>query len=101
MPDLDFDGCSSHSCRRPGVHSMAWGLCAHAEKPAPTEATIELLGVFTASDGQQLIGTTSYTVAEMATKVEQALREGGTVPPSGGEYAAMALAVAMMLAGED
>ena len=76
---------------------------------------VRVPATFTASDGQQSIGTTSYTVTEMADRVERALRtipvrlgpnalailrEGSTVPLSGGEYAAMALAVATMLAGE-
>ena len=39
---LDFDGCSSHSCRRPGIHSLIWGECAHAPESArPPPATWE------------------------------------------------------------
>lgn len=62
------------------------------------------------------VGAAGDAITELASWVEQALRtvpvrlgpnalailsEGGTVPLSGGEYSAMALAVAMMLAGEE
>lgn len=117
MPRLDlndFDGCGL-SCRPrkgPWRHTRVWGECEHAVPPEPT---VQLLGVFTAEDGEKSIGTTSFTVTEMADKVEAALRtvevrlgpnalaileRGGTVGLSGGEYGAMALAVAQMLAGE-
>lgn len=117
MPDLtDFDGCSSSACRprnKPWKHTLQWGLCAHAPESTRPQPTISLLGVFTAEDGNKSIGTTSFTVMEMADKVEAALRtvevrlgpnavaileRGGTVGLSGGEYGAMALAVAQMLA---
>lgn len=118
MPDLSFDGCSSSSCRprnRPWKHTFAWGLCEHAPESARPEPRITLFGTFLADDGEVSIGTTSFTVPEMAAKVEAALREvgirlgpnalamlerGESVALSGGEYAAMGLAVAMMLAGE-
>lgn len=32
---LGFDDCSSHACRKPGVHSLVWGECAHASPPPP------------------------------------------------------------------
>lgn len=62
------------------------------------------------------VGAAGGAITELASWVEQALRtvpvrlgpnalailsEGGTVPLSGGEYSAMALAVATMLAGEE
>lgn len=111
----DFDGCSSSSCRprnKPWLHTFEWGLCAHAPESARPEPTISLFGVYDAADGEKSIGTTTFTVTEMAEKVEAALRSvevrfgpnalailesGGTVGLSGGEYGAMALAVATML----
>jgi hypothetical protein len=82
-----------------------------AGAPITVRSAVEMF-----EDGMPGIGTTSYTLSEMASKVEVALRtvpvrlgpnalailrEDGTVPLSGGEYAAMALAVATMLAGEE
>lgn len=116
-PDLtDFDGCSSSSCRprnKPWQHTYAWGLCAHAPESARPEPRISLLGTYLDVDGEMSIGTTSFTLTEMAAKIEASLREvkvslgpnalgilerGGTVTLSGGEYQAMALTVAAMLA---
>ncbi|MHA6764746.1 hypothetical protein [Streptacidiphilus sp. PAMC 29251] len=114
----DFDGCSSSSCRprnKPWQHTYAWGLCAHAPESARPEPRVTLLGAFQADDGGMSIGTTSYTVTELAAKIETALREVGiTLGPkslellegghrmhlTGREYSAMALTVATMLAGE-
>lgn len=119
MPDLglrDYDGCSL-ACRprnKPWGHTAVWGECAYAEKP---ETRINVgPRAFRAADGEMSIGYDTYTVTEMADKVEAALRtvhvrlgpnalgileRGGTVGLSGGEYGAMALAVAQMLAGEE
>jgi hypothetical protein len=114
-----FDGCSSSACRprgKPWAHTYEWGLCAHAPESARPEPRVTLMAVEMFEDGMPGIGTTSYTLSEMASKVEVALRtvpvrlgpnalailrEDGTVGLSGGEYAAMALAVATMLAGEE
>jgi hypothetical protein len=72
-----------------------------------------VLRVRAMEDGDRSIVTESCTVTEMAGRIEEVLRtvpvrlgpnalailaRGGTVGLSGGEYAAMALAVATMLA---
>lgn len=106
-PDLtDFDGCSARSCRprsKAPLHTFEWGLCAHAPESARPEPVVTLLGVYTAADGEKSVGATSFTVTEMASKVEEALRtvslSGWIKGVSGDEYGAMALAVAQMLAG--
>jgi hypothetical protein len=112
-----FDGCST-SCRprnRPWQHTFAWGLCAHAPESARPQPTVSLLGTFRAEDGETSIAATVFTVPQLAARVEEALRtvpvrfgpgalamlgRGETVGLSGGEYGAMALAVAMMLTEE-
>lgn len=112
-----FEGCS-RLCRPrggPWRHTLIWGECEHAPESARPEPRISLFGPFRADDGEMSLGTTSFTIPEMAAKVEAALRQvgirlgpnalamlgrGETVALSGGEYAAMGLAVAMMLAEE-
>lgn len=112
-----FEGCS-RLCRprgKPWKHTLAWGECEHAPESARPERRVSLLGPFRADDGEMALGTTSFTIPELAEKVEAALRtvqirlgpnarslvlNGGTVTLSGGEYGAMALAVALMLAEE-
>jgi hypothetical protein len=81
------------------------GLLIHYHL-AGDEAAIAKINEAIGREGDR---TTSFTVTEMADRVERALRtvplailrEGGTAGLSGGEYVAMALAVATMLAGED
>lgn len=73
-------------------------------------------GVRTVADGEKSIVLDSIPVSELADRIEQALRtvsinlgpnalgmleRGESVRLSGGEYAAMALAVAMDLAGDE
>lgn len=112
----DFDGCSSNACRprnRPWQHTYEWGLCAHVPESARPEPRVGVLRARTMADGERSIVVESCTVTEMADRVEATLRtvparlgpnalaileRGGTVGMSGGEYAAMALAVAQMLA---
>lgn len=112
-PDLtDYDGCS-RACRprnKPWGHTAVWGECAYATPPEPCIN----IGPrpYLAADGEMSIGYDTYTVTELADKIEAALRTmpirfgpnalailqaGGTVSLSGGEYAAMALEVATML----
>lgn len=115
-PDLaDFDGCSRQACwprNKPRKHTLAWGDCAHATEHEPRIN----IGPrpYLAADGEMSIGYDTYTVTELADKVEAALRTvpirlgpnaltilqaGGTVGLSGGEYGAMALEVVNMLQG--
>jgi hypothetical protein len=110
----DFDGCA-RACRQTVVHTYTGGECAHAPESARPEPRISISRTFRAADGQPAIGFDTYTAAELATRIEPALRtvavqfgpnalailqRGGTVCLSGGEYAAMALAVAMDLIEE-
>jgi hypothetical protein len=111
---LDFDGCS-RSCRprkKPRKHTFVWGQCAHAERP---EQRINIgPRVFKAEDGEMSIGYETFTLTQMADKVEAALRSvearlgpygfsarGAAGGLTGAEYQAMALAVARMLAGDE
>lgn len=114
MTDLDFDGCS-RPCRTTGVHTLIWGDCAHAPETARPEPRVTIGGVRMMGDGENSIVLESIPVSELADRIEKALRtipvrlgpnalamleRGETVGLSGGEYSAMALAVAMDLAGE-
>lgn len=110
---LDFDGCA-RECRKPRVHSYRWGYCEHAPESAKPEPRITFGGVRTMADGQPGIALESVTVSELAARIERALhtvpirlgpksleliRGGHEMHLTGGEYAAMALAVALDLAG--
>lgn len=114
MTDLDFDGCS-RPCRTTGVHTLIWGDCAHAPETARPEPRVTIGGTYIAADGYPSIGLQSIPISEMAERIEKVLRtipvrlgpnalamleRGETVGLSGGEYSAMALAVAMDLAGD-
>jgi hypothetical protein len=113
--DRDYDGCGLR-CRprnKPWGHTAVWGECAYAEKP---ERRISIgPRAFLATDGEMSVGYDTHTLTELADRIEKALRtvpitlgpnaramldRGEQVRLSGGEYSAMALAVAMDLAGE-
>lgn len=117
MTDLspDFDGCN-RDCRKTGVHTLAWYGCGQAPESARPERQVTIGGVRMAADGENSIVLESVPVSEMADRIEKALRtvsinlgpnalgmleRGEPVRLSGGEYAAMALAVAMDLAGDE
>jgi hypothetical protein len=106
---LDFDGCW-WECRKAGAHTLRWGSCEHAPEP---EKTVSISRVYLDHDGQPSIGFDTFTVTDLAARIEAALRtvpirlgpnalamlqRGDTVSLSGGEYAAMALAAAVALA---
>jgi hypothetical protein len=108
----DFDGCA-YSCRKPREHTLVWGDCAQAPESARPEPRVTIGSTFIDVDGYPSIGMTSIPVSELAERIEKALRSVGiTLGPkslellegghrmhlTGGEYAAMALAVAMDLA---
>lgn len=108
----DFDGCA-RSCRKTRTHTLLWGDCAHAPESARPEPRVSFFRHGTGSDGLPAILTESLTVSDLAERVEKALRSVGiTLGPNsvrlledghrmhltGGEYSAMALAVAMDLA---
>lgn len=110
----EYGGCRK-SCRQAGIHSLDWGDCARAPESARPEPRVTLLNVRMFDDGMPGIGTTTFTVPELAARVEVALRtvpirlgpnalgmleRGEEVRLSGGEYASMALTVAIDLAGE-
>ncbi|MFI9331950.1 hypothetical protein ACIGZJ_30965 [Kitasatospora sp. NPDC052868] len=110
----DFDGCA-RACRQAITHTYAWGDCAYAPESARPEPRISIPRTFRDTDGKMSIGFDTYTAAELAARIERSLRtvdvrlgqnsvailqRGGTVGLSGGEYAAMALAVAMDLVEE-
>ncbi|HEX8808334.1 MAG TPA: hypothetical protein VF760_04995 [Xanthobacteraceae bacterium] len=105
----DFDGCS-RPCRISGVHTLVWGECADAPESARPEPRVTIGSTYIAADGHPSIGLESIPVSELAERIEKALRtvsinlgpnalamlgRGEPVRLSGGEYAAMALAVAM------
>jgi hypothetical protein len=110
----DFDGCA-RACRQLRTHTFAWGECAHAPATARPEPRVTIGGTYIAPDGYPAIGLQSIPISELAERIEKALRtvpvrlgpnalamleRGETVGLSGGEYSAMALAVAMDLSGE-
>jgi hypothetical protein len=113
----DHDGCGL-ACRprnRAWGHTLGWGDCAHAPETACPEARVTIGGVCKAADGENSIMLESIPVSMLAERIEKALRtvpvtlglnalgmleRGEPVRLSGGEYAAMALAVALDLAGE-
>jgi len=111
----DFDGCA-RSCRKTRTHTLLWGDCAHAPESARPEPRVSFFRHGTDADGMPAILTESLTVSDLAERVEKALRGVGiTLGPNslrlledghrmhltGGEYSAMALAVAMDLAEGD
>jgi hypothetical protein len=108
----DFDGCA-RSCRKTRTHTHLWGDCAHAPEGARPEPRVSFFRHGTGPDGAPAILTESLTVSDLAERIEKALRSVGiTLGPkslelledghrmhlTGGEYAAMALTVAMDLA---
>ena len=113
----DFDGCS-RECRKLGGHTRRWGRCEYGIEPEPR---LSILRTFMADDGYPAFCTESIPLSALAERIEKALRSvhirlgpnalailgrGEKVTLSGGEYSAMALAVAMDLAdnkesGED
>jgi len=115
MTALDFvDGCS-RPCRKTGVHTLIWVDCEHAPETARPEPRVTIGGTYIAADGHPAIGLESIPVSELSERIEKVLRtvainlgpnalamleRGETVGLSGGEYSAMALAVATDLAGE-
>jgi hypothetical protein len=110
----DFDGCS-RDCRKSATHTLVWGDCAHAPETARPEPHVTIGGVRTMADGESNIVLEAVPVSVLAERIEQALRSvsitlgpnalgmlerGEPVRLSGGEYAAMALAAALELAGD-
>ncbi|BFP50126.1 hypothetical protein KCMC57_64940 (plasmid) [Kitasatospora sp. CMC57] len=108
----DFDGCA-RSCRKTRSHTLLWGDCAHAPESARPEPLVTIGGVQSAADGHPSIVLRSVPVSELAERIEKALRsvqitlgpkslalleDGHQMHLTGGEYSAMALAVAMDLA---
>lgn len=90
----DFDACG-RACRRRRAHTYRWGTCAHAAEPEPT---VSISRMFTAADGYPSIGFDRYTAAQLADRIEPALREVRIrIGLDGGEYAALALAAAQVL----
>ncbi|MFJ6215045.1 hypothetical protein ACIQGZ_17170 [Streptomyces sp. NPDC092296] len=99
----DFDGCA-RACRTTGVHTLTWGECGIAPESARPEPRVSIGRRFTALDGHQALAIASVPISEMAGRIERVLRTVhirlGPNALSGGEYAAMALAVAADLAEE-
>lgn len=110
----DFDGCA-RSCRKTHIHTLLWGDCAHAPESSRPEPRVTIGSVQTAADGHPSIVLQSIPVSDLAERIEKALRtvqitlgpkslellqEGHRMHLTGGEYSAMALAVAMDLAEE-
>jgi hypothetical protein len=110
----DFDGCA-RACRKAGVHTLVWGDCEHAPASARPEPRVTIGGVRVAADGENSIVLESVPVSDLADRIERALRtvsinlgpnalamleRGEAVRLSGSEYAAMALAAAMDLVGD-
>lgn len=106
-----YDAGCRRSCSE--QHTYTWGDCALAPESAKPEPRVTFGGVRTMDDGQPGIVLDSYTVAELAARIERVIRtvpvrlgpnalamlqRAETVGLSGGEYSAMALAVAMDLA---
>ena len=108
----DFDGCA-RSCRKTRTHTLLWGDCAHTPESARPEPRVTIGGTITAADGYPSVVLHSIPVSELAERIEKTLRsvhitlgpnslrlleEGHRMHLTGGEYSAMALAVAMDLA---
>jgi hypothetical protein len=89
MADVnDFDGCS-RVCHEAGVHTLTWGTCENATEPEPRLAVARHV---IADDGWPSIAMESIPLAELADRIERALRSAPA-----GEYSAMALAAAKAL----
>lgn len=110
-----FDGCA-RSCRKTRQHTFLWGDCEHAPESARPEPHVTIGGTQIAADGYPSIVLQSVPVSVLAERIEKAMRtvpivlgskslallEGGhRMHLTGGEYSAMALAVAMDLAEGD
>lgn len=102
-------------CRRScsEQHTYIWGNCALAPESAKPEPTVSILRVRPDTDGGMGIVTESFTVTELADRIEQALhsvqitlgpksleliRDGHRMHLTGGEYRDLALAAAVDLA---
>jgi hypothetical protein len=110
----EFDGCT-RACRKTRVHTLVWGDCERAPESARPEPTLTVMRRRVLEDGYPALVGESVTLSALAGQIEKALRSvpvrlgpnaltllrnGKTVGLSGGEYAAMALAVAMDLVEE-
>jgi hypothetical protein len=75
----DWDGCA-RACRKPGVHTLVWGECAHARESEPT---LSISRVYADTDGHPAIGFDTYTAQELADLIAPALitpEEGFALP---------------------
>lgn len=110
----DFDGCS-YPCRKTGVHTLQWSGCSQAPESARPEPRLTVMRARVAADGYPSLVGESISLSELMERIEKAMRtvpitlgpnslklleNGHQMHLTGGEYSAMALAVAMDLIEE-